>query len=428
MPSSLQGIDGALTRHGSGRSRIRHAVAATVVLAAMAISGCAQPHRRPDAPGKAAPEAPVVVEKSAPCICPPAPQPAPVDTAPAKARLEPASFEALPGWADDDIGAAFGAFVEGCTALRTQPRWSDICNRATGLAAADADAIRAFFETGFVPHRVVGPDPEAPGLLTGYYEPLLQGSRTPDARFRHPIFAAPDDLITVDLSGVAPDTRNIRLRGRLQGRKLVPYWSRAEIEEGKARLSGRELVWVEDAVELFFLQVQGSGRVRLPDGGTVRVGYADQNGHPYRSIGRVLVDRGELPLEKASMQGIKAWGQANPSRLAALLAENPSYVFFRELPAGDGGPIGALGIPLTPGRSIAVDPNVVPLGAPVFVSTTWPNSPRPLDRLVMAQDTGGAIRGAVRADFFWGFGADAGELAGRMRQPLKMWVLLPREP
>jgi membrane-bound lytic murein transglycosylase A len=133
-----------------------------------------------------------------------------------------------------------------------------------------------------------------------------------------------------------------------------------------------------------------------------------------------------LPLEKASMQGIKAWGQANPTRLAALLAENPSYVFFRELPAGDGGPLGALGVPLTPGRSIAVDPTVVPLGAPVFVSTTWPNSPRPLDRLVMAQDTGGAIRGAVRADFFWGFGAEAGEQAGRMRQPLKMWVLLPR--
>lgn len=399
---------------------------ATMALAAVVIAGCAQPHRRADAPTKATAAPQVVLEKPAQCACPSTPQTPPAEPMPAKARLEPASFDALPGWKEDDLNAAFAAFVEGCTALRAQPRWTDVCARAGSVAEADAEALRTFFETGFVPHRVVGPDPEAPGLLTGYYEPLLQGSRTPDARFRHPIFAAPDDLITVDLSGVAPDTRNIRLRGRLQGRKLVPYWSRAEIEDGKARLAGRELVWVEDAVELFFLQVQGSGRVRLPDGGIVRVGYADQNGHPYRSIGRVLVDRGELPLEKASMQGIKAWGQANPTRLSALLAENPSYVFFRELPAGDGGPLGALGVPLTPGRSIAVDPTVVPLGAPVFVSSTWPNSPRALDRLVMAQDTGGAIRGAVRADFFWGFGAEAGEQAGRMRQPLKMWVLLPR--
>ncbi len=399
---------------------------AAILLTAIVTSGCAQPHRRAVAPTKVAAAPQVAPEKPAQCICPSTPPTPPVETTPAKARLEAASFDALPGWKDDDVSAAFAAFVEGCSALRTQARWTDVCTRAGNVADADPDALRTFFETGFVPHRVVGPDPEAPGLLTGYYEPLLQGSRTPDARFRHPIFAAPDDLITVDLSGVAPDTRNIRLRGRLQGRKLVPYWSRAEIEEGKARLTGCELVWVEDAVELFFLQVQGSGRVQLPDGGIVRVGYADQNGHPYRSIGRVLVDRGELPLEKASMQGIKAWGQANPTRLAALLAENPSYVFFRELPAGDSGPLGALGVPLTPGRSIAVDPTVVPLGAPVFVSTTWPNSPRPLDRLVMAQDTGGAIRGAVRADFFWGFGAEAGEQAGRMRQPLKMWVLLPR--
>ena len=343
-----------------------------------------------------------------------------------KARLEAVGFDALPGWRDDDVTAALGAFLEGCAALKSQPRWAGVCAEAATLGAADPEAQRRFFEAGFVPHRILGADPEAAGLLTGYYEPLLQGSRTPDARNRYPIYSAPDDLITVDLSGVAPDTRNIRLRGRFQGRKLVPYWSRAEIEEGKARLTGRELVWVDDAVELFFLQVQGSGRVRLQDGGMLRVGYADQNGHPYRSIGRALVDRGELPLEKASMQGIKAWAQANPTRLPGLLAENPSYVFFRELPAGDGGPLGALGVPLTAGRSIAVDPSSVPLGAPVFVSSTWPNSNRPLDRLMVAQDTGGAIRGAVRADFFWGFGAEAGEQAGRMRQPLKMWVLLPR--
>jgi membrane-bound lytic murein transglycosylase A len=210
------------------------------------------------------------------------------------------------------------------------------------------------------------------------------------------------------------------------GRKLVPYHTRADIDNGTAPLRGRELIWVDDPVDAFFLQVQGSGRVRLDSGELVRVGYADQNGHAYRSVGRLLVERGELTLDQASMQGIRAWGQRNPQKLAALLNENPSYVFFRELPAGDGGPPGSLGVPLSNGRSLAVDPRAVPLGAPVFVSSTWPGTARPLNRLMAAQDTGGAIRGAVRADFFWGFGEEAGELAGRMRQPLLLWVLLPR--
>ena len=306
MRFSLQGIDCAQTRHGSGRSFIRHAMVAAIVLTTIVATGCAQPHRRTDAPTKVAATPQVAPEKPAQCACPTPPQTPPVETTPAKARLEPASFDALPGWKDDDVNAAFAAFVEGCTALRTQPRWTDVCSRAGSLAGADADAIRTFFETGFVPHRVVGPDPEAPGLLTGYYEPLLLGSRTPDARFRHPIFTAPDDLITVDLSAwrLTPGTSGCGADCRDEN--SCPTGHSAEIEEGKARLAGRELVWVEDPVELFFLQVQGSGRVRLPDGGIVRVGYADQNGHPYRSIGRVLVDRGELPLEKASMQGIKA--------------------------------------------------------------------------------------------------------------------------
>jgi membrane-bound lytic murein transglycosylase A len=193
-------------------------------------------------------------------------------------------------------------------------------------------------------------------------------------------------------------------------------------------------------VDLFFLQVQGSGRVRLPTGELVRVAYADQNGQPYKSIGRYLVEQGELKLEQASMQGIKAWGAANPARLDALLDQNPSYVFFRELPQTDGGqssttdgpmtaggPVGALGVALTPERSIAVDPRYIPLGAPVFLATSWPGSAQPLARLVLAQDSGGAIRGAVRADYFWGFGDAAGAQAGRMRQSARMWVLLPRD-
>jgi membrane-bound lytic murein transglycosylase A len=218
----------------------------------------------------------------------------------------------------------------------------------------------------------------------------------------------------------------MRLRGRMQGRKVVPYYTRAEIERGEAPVRGKELFWVDDAVELFFLQVQGSGRVKLPDGETVRVGYAEHNGYPYKSIGRVLIDRGELPADKASMQGIKQWGRQNPDLLPLLLQQNPAYVFFRELPGHEPGPIGSLGVALSAGRSIAVDPTMVPLGAPIYLSTTWPLSPRPLNRVVLAQDTGSAIKGAVRADFFWGFGDDAGALAGRMRQPGRMWLLYPR--
>ena len=185
--------------------------------------------------------------------------------------------------------------------------------------------------------------------------------------------------------------------------------------------------WTADPVELFFLQIQGSGQLRLETGEQIRLGYADQNGHPYRSLGRLLVERGELPLENASMQGIKAWAAANPHKLREALHHNASYVFFRELPAASNGPPGALGVPLTARRSIAVDPRHVPLGAPVFIATTWPMSSRALNRLMLAQDTGGAIRGPVRADFFWGHGEPAAREAGRMKQRLRMWVLLPND-
>jgi membrane-bound lytic murein transglycosylase A len=207
----------------------------------------------------------------------------------------------------------------------------------------------------------------------------------------------------------------------------VPYFTRSELDT-QASLAGTELLWVDSPIEAFFLQVQGSGRVFLTDANeTVRLAYADQNGHPYRSIGRYLVDRGELMMEQASMQGIQAWAASNPRRLKELLDANPSYVFFKEETISDPsiGPKGALGVPLTAQRSIAIDPQFTPLGAPVFLSTTLPNSTTPLRRLMLAQDTGGAIRNPVRADFFWGFGKDAGELAGKMKQSVQMWVLLP---
>ncbi|MGE5493214.1 MAG: murein transglycosylase A [Actinomycetota bacterium] len=287
--------------------------------------------------------------------------------------------------------------------------------------------VRRFFEDNFLPYAVVAPDGNATGLITGYYEPLLKGSRHAGKAYPTPVLGVPDDLLTVDLGELYPEIKNLRLRGRLVGNKVVPYYSRGEITSREDKVPARTLLWVEDPVEFFFLQVQGSGRVKLPDGSLVRLAYADQNGHPYQSIGKLLVERGELKLEEASMQGIQAWGRANPAKLNDILNANPSYVFFREAPNSNAGPTGALGIPLTAERSLAIDPRTIPLGAPIFLSSTRPNSSQPLNRLMLAQDTGGAIKGAVRADFFWGFGKEAGEQAGRMRQAGKLWVFLPPE-
>lgn len=378
----------------------------------LVLAGCAQ---LPTAPTKTEAQCACPVCPVCPAVAPPKP--------PAK-PLQEARWEDVKGWGADNLAEAHGALLESCGALAKQPAWREACEAARALPAENA-ALRAFFETRFRPWRVVNPDESTEGLVTGYYEPLLRGSRERSKSFSHAIYGVPDDLLVVDLGELYPELKNFRLRGRLDGRRVVPYWPRAELTPQAPALAGKALLWVADPVELFFLQVQGSGRVELPDGRRVRVGYADQNGHPYQSIGRWLVDKGELKLEDASMQGIQAWARANPKRLHELLNVNPSFVFFRELPDNGGGPPGALGVPLTPGRSIAVDPRAVPLGAPVFLATTQPASGQPMQRLVLAQDTGGAIKGAVRADFFWGFGAEAGAQAGRMRQKGEMWVLLP---
>lgn len=352
----------------------------------------------------------------------PAVKPTPAGTA---GMLRQAAWQDLPQWQDDDIAAAWEPVLASCRVLAAQESWREVCSAAQANPNPDREQARRFFELNFTPFQVIHADGREEGLITGYYEPLLRGSRKPSARFRFPLYGVPDDLLVVDLSEVYPELKSMRLRGRLDGRRVVPYYDRAQIELGQAQLSGREIVWVDDAIELFFLQIQGSGRITLDNGAVLRVGYAEQNGHPFRSIGRLLVERGELPLERASMQGIQAWARANPAKLTDLLNHNASYVFFRELPADLPGPLGTLGVPLTARRSIAIDQRFVPLGAPVYVATTWPLSARPLNRLMVGQDTGGAIRGPVRADFFWGFGEDAAREAGRMKQALKMWVLLP---
>ncbi len=356
--------------------------------------------------------------------------------------LEPVDWNSLPGWADDQLDEAWPALLASCKTLSarsdTRPEWRSVCIAANTIVNPDRSTARKFFESRFVPNRLRTTDGNDSGLITGYYEPLLRGSRVPKRPYLTPLYGVPDDLLTIDLSTVYPELKGLRLRGKLvetaQGKKVVPYASRAELDTNPA-LRGKEIVWVDDAIEAFFLQVQGSGRVQLMDhnkpGETIRLAYADQNGYPYKSIGRYLIDRGEMTLDQASMQGIQAWAKANPQRLAELLNANPSYVFFKEAKILDPGvgPNGALGVPLTPGRSIAVDTKVIPLGAPVFLATTMPNSSAPLRRLMMAQDTGGAIvaqKGSVvRADYFWGFGAAAGEQAGRMKQQGQMWVLQP---
>lgn len=379
-----------------------------------------------------------------PAPVPPAPRVAPTPSPPAPPPSLPASYRAvdwnaLPGWGDDRAGDAWPALRVGCGAL-TAPAapmrdvWTAPCTAAGMLTTPGAAEVRTYFENHFIPYAIVGADGRDTGLVTGYYEPLLAGSRTRSAQFPVALYAPPDDLLTIDLTELYPDLKDRRLRGRVEGRRVIPYWSRADIDAGRAPLDGKALVYVDDPVEAFFLQIQGSGRVELAEGGVIRVGYADQNGHPFRSVARVLIDRGEISADRASMQGIKAWAHANPAELPALLEENPSYVFFREVapfPPGSqeaaiDGPIGTLGVPLAAGRTIAVDTRSVPLGAPVFLATTWPLSTTPLNRLVLAQDTGGAIRGAVRADFFWGFGVEAGREAGRMRQDGRMWLLWPK--
>jgi membrane-bound lytic murein transglycosylase A len=311
--------------------------------------------------------------------------------------------------------------------LEKQDAWKGVCAGAQSVLAEGGEReAAAFFELNFEPYQVINADESTAGMVTGYYEPLLNGSRIRTSRYRYPLYAPPPDLVTIDLSSVFPELKHKRLRGRIEGNRVVPYLARGDIDQDAPPLRGHEIVWVDDAVDAFFLHIQGSGQVQLENGERMRLGYADQNGHPFRSLGGLLIRRGELPPERASMQGIKDWARRNPKRVQEFMNANPSYVFFRELPRDLPGPIGSLGVPLTAERSIAVDPRVIPLGVPVYLATTWPNTADPLQRLMVAQDTGGAIAGGVRADFFWGFGDPAGQQAGKMRQGGRMWVLLPK--
>jgi membrane-bound lytic murein transglycosylase A len=340
-------------------------------------------------------------------------------------KLTPVSFGEIEGWARDDHAAAFDALRKSC---RKRPKSNSACGEVLALGeTVDRETARRFFETHFVPHRV---EADEPGLVTGYYEPEVRGSRERTSAFQVPVYGRPDDLVQVTPDELRAFYNASFSVGRRKGDELVPYYTRAEIDAGALEGQGLELLYLDDPIELFFIQIQGSGRVRFPDGSWVRLGYAAKNGHSYTSIGRLLAEWGEKPPGGLTMEGLKSWLRAGPARGRALMHENKSYVFFRTLPedeAGDG-PVGAQGIALTPGRSLAVDAVYHKLGTPVFVAA--PKAPTPdgktFRRLMVAQDVGSAIRGKERGDIYWGSGAEAGAIAGVTKTEARFYVLLPK--
>jgi membrane-bound lytic murein transglycosylase A len=328
-----------------------------------------------------------------------------------QSRWVPVAWSELPGWNEDRLQQAWPALLRSCQ--RPPPEWAALCARAPRSAPGDDGQTRAWLTQNLRPYRVESPQGLAQGLITGYYEPSFEARRQPGGAFRYPLFELPADLAS-----------------------RRPYWTRREIDTlpaAQASLRGREIAYLADPLDVLVLHIQGSGRLRIaePDGSArmTRLSYAGNNDRPYSSVGRWLIDQGELPAGQASWPAIKDWARRNPARIDELAWSNPRYVFFREEPLPDPalGPRGAQGVPLTPGRSIAVDPKNVPYGTPAWIDTTEPLSNRPLRRLVLAQDTGSAIVGAVRADYFRGWEGNAADEAGRMRQPLRMWVLWPRQ-
>jgi membrane-bound lytic murein transglycosylase A len=368
---------------------------------------------------------------------------------PDRLTLARARFTDLPGWAADRPAAALTALRRSCDKLTrlgddvpigpdavggTARDWQAPCAAAAAVDGRDEAGARSYFERWFQPF-LAGNNAHPEGLFTGYYEPELHGSRTRSGRYTVPLYGRPADLVTVDLGLFREDWRGTSIAGRVQSGALRPYPTRAEITGGALRAQKRndggplELVWVDDALDAFFLEIQGSGRIVLDDGSLIRVGYAASNGQPYFAIGRELVTRGALTREDANMPAIRTWLAGHPQDAPTVMNKNASYVFFRALPppaSPDDGPPGAQGVALTPGRSLAVDRKFLPLGVPIFVDAEDPLiADVRLQRLFVAQDTGGAIRGPVRADVFWGHGAEAAERAGRMRSKGRYWIFLP---
>lgn len=369
-------------------------------------------------------------------------QKTPTEDTGAPLSLKPARFADLSGWQTDDLRGFMRAYNTSCArilkkspadkfasepAFGTYGPWQEACRKGASVNGNDTAAVRSFIEQNFnVVAASAGPERE--GLFTGYYESTLSGSRTRHGAYQHPLLARPKDLVMVELGDFRDELKGQRIAGRVLDGKLKPYESRAQIVSG-AMPNPVPLVWLDDKRDAFFVQVQGSGTVHLNDGSQMRVGYDGQNGHPYYAIGRELVKRGIYKKEDVSMDSIRSWLEQNPAQADELMNTNPSYVFFREMPASgkEAGPQGGEGVMLTAGRSLAIDRSKLPYGFPVYLSAQYQDETgRPLNRLMMAQDTGGAIRGAVRGDVFWGSGATAEKMAGPMKARGVYYFLLPK--
>ncbi len=365
--------------------------------------------------------------------------PIPAKKGPDSLHLKPTVFGDVPYWQTDNMKDMADAYNKSCNRIlkknsqsnfggdarfgRTQ-EWQVLCRKFSKMNQAHGQSIRSFFEQHFLPYKVSDGSNDN-GLFTGYYEAGLNGSRTKKGPYQYPLRGRPDDLVMVDLGQFRDELKGQRIAGRVKSGRLKPYEDHKEILMGQLpKNQDKPIVWVDSPIDAFFIQIQGSGVIALDDGTTMRVGYAGQNGHPYYAVGRELVKTGALRKDEVSLQTIRHWMKTNPNKATDLMTKNKSYVFFKEL---DGeGPVGGEGIPLTPLRSLAIDHSLIPYGTPVWLTTTHPDeSQGPLNRLMMAQDTGGAIRGAVRGDVFWGYGNQAEQYAGEMKSQGKYWILLP---
>ncbi len=357
-----------------------------------------------------------------------------------KLSLFRVDYSALPGWQDDQTQEAYPALVRSCERFQRWPDskavgpdavagtaadWKPLCHSLTGFMASAGNKrdFSIWLEENLVPYQVYNND-NTEGTFTGYYEAELKGSLLRDETYKYPLYGLPQDLVSVKLSDFDEELKGTVLAGRVEGNRLLPYHDRIEIEKGVLDNKAVEVLWADDPVDVFFLHIQGSGMVTLPDGQVIRVGYAGNNGHKFYAIGRALIDEKVLPKDQVSMQSIRDWLRANPEQAQEIMNRNKRFIFFRKI-EGDG-PIGAMGVALTPARSLAVDPRYMPLGVPLWLDTTWPGSDRPLQRLMVAQDTGSAIRGPIRGDFFWGPGEAALAQAGGMKQRGSYYLLLPK--
>ncbi|WP_028387656.1 murein transglycosylase A [Legionella fairfieldensis] len=362
---------------------------------------------------------------------------------PAAIVLKQKTFTQLPGWETTKVKKSLLAFQVSCkTFLKQNPEqfvgsqhirlkakdWQPACQAALAIHPVSEKAARLFFQQWFTPVEFNDQKPVR-GLFTGYYMALLHGSKTKTKEYNVPIYGLPSNLVTVNLGLFDPALKNRHLVGRMQGERLVPYYSREEINKGAIAGKAPVLVWVNSHVDRLFLEIQGSGTIELNDGTRMYVGYAGENGAPYTAIARVLIDKGVMTKDNASMQHIKRYLEAHPEEMDNVLNQNKSFVFFRYLK--DDAAQGAQGVALTPGYSLAIDRKWIPLGAPLWLHTTRPDRHQPeqdktFQRLMIAQDTGGAIRGLVRGDVYWGAGENATFIAGHMKNPGHYWLLLPR--